>query len=115
MRLRSNPDTVVGIDVVYFPPGVEAAQTGNSSMIEGIPALAIEILSPNDVKKDITEKIHEYLAVGIPLVWLVDPDYETITVHRPLQPAELFNSTHVLSAELHLPGFVVPVERIFKR
>jgi Uma2 family endonuclease len=113
--LRRDPDTSVGIDVVYFPPGVESAQTGDTKLIEGVPALAIEILSPNDVKKEVTEKINDYLAVGIPLVWVIDPDYETITVYRPGQPAELFNTTHHLSADPHLPGFSVPVARVFRR
>jgi Uma2 family endonuclease len=92
--LRRDPDTSVGIDVVYFPPGVEAAQTGNTSLIEGVPTLAIEILSPYDVKKDVTEKVEDYLAAGASLVWVVDPDFETVTVHHPGRPAELFNASH---------------------
>ena len=113
--LRRDPDTSVGIDVVYFPPSVVSAQSGNTSMVEGVPTLAIEILSPSDVKKEVTEKIDDYLANGIPLVWVIDPDYETITVHRPGLPTELFNTTHQLSADPHLPGFNVPVARIFRR
>jgi Uma2 family endonuclease len=113
--LRRNPDTSVGIDVVYFPPEVEAVQTGNTSLVEGVPTMAIEILSPSDVKKDVTEKINDYLAAGVPLVWIIDPDYETVTVHRPGNPAELFNTTHEISADPHLPGFLVPVARIFRR
>lgn len=113
--LRRNPDTSVGIDVVYFPPGVEAAQVGDTTMIEGVPSLAVEILSPNDVKKEVSEKIDAYLTIGVPLVWVIDPDRETITVFRPGQPPELFNITQQMSADPHLPGFVVPVARVFRR
>lgn len=113
--LRRNPDTSFGVDVVYVPPGVETAQTAGTTMIDGVPALAIEILSPNDVKKDVTEKIDEYLSAGVPLVWVVDPDFGTVTVHRPGQPPELFNTTHHLSADPHLPGFSVPVAQVFRR
>lgn len=84
-------------------------------MIEGIPTLAIEILSPYDMKKDVTEKVNDYLAAGVPLVWLVDPDFEAITVYRQGQPAELFNMTHEITADPHLPGFRTPVARIFRR
>jgi Uma2 family endonuclease len=115
VRLRLNPDTSVGIDVVYFPPGVEAAQTGNTSLIEGAPALAVEILSPSDMKKEVTEKVNEYLAAGVLLVWVIDPDFETITFHRPGRPTESFNATHMLSADPHLPDFSVPVSRVFRR
>ncbi len=115
VRLRHDPDTSVGIDVVYFPPGVEAVQGDKTSLVEGVPTLVVEILSPNDVKKEVTEKINDYLAIGVPLVWVIDPDYETITVHRPGLPTELFNTTHHLSADPHLPGFNVPVARVFRR
>lgn len=94
---------------------MEAAQTGDSSLIEGVPVLAIEILSPFDVKKDVTEKLEDYLAAGVPLVWVVDPDFETITVHRPDRPVELFNTGHDISADPHLPGFAIHVERVFRR
>jgi len=37
------------------------------------PDLAIEIVSPDDAPIEMTEKIVEYLASGIPYVWVVDP------------------------------------------
>jgi Uma2 family endonuclease len=113
--LARNPDSCVGIDVVYVAPDVVASQINETTLIDGVPTLVIEILSPYDVKKDVTEKINDYLTAGVPLVWIVDTDYQTVTVHRPGQPIELFNTTQTLSADPHLPGFTVPVERIFRR
>ena len=40
-------------------------------------------------------------------------DFQTVTVHRPGAPPELFNITQQLSGKPHLPGFVVPVAKIF--
>lgn len=113
--LARNPDTCVGIDVVYVGPDVVAAQTDETTLIEGVPTLVVEILSPYDVKKDVTEKVNDYLAAGVPLVWVIDPDYQSVTVHRPGQPVELFNTTQTLSADPHLPGFTVPVVSLFQR
>ncbi len=113
--LARNPDTCVGIDVVYVGPEVVAAQTDETTLIEGVPTLVVEILSPYDVKKDVTEKVNDYLAAGVPLVWVIDPDYQSVTVHRPGQPVELFNTTQPLSADPHLPGFTVPVVSLFQR
>ena len=113
--LARNPDSCVGIDVVYIAPGVVASQTHETTLIDGVPTLAIEILSPYDVKKDVTEKINDYLAAGVPLVWVVDPDHPMIVVHRPGQPVEVFNTTQTISADPHLPGFSVPVAQIFRR
>ncbi|HZT82057.1 MAG TPA: Uma2 family endonuclease [Gemmataceae bacterium] len=113
--LRRNPDTTVGIDVVLFPPDVAVQDPEHTSMIEGVPLLAVEILSPNDTQEEIDEKVDEYLAAGVALVWLVNPHFRTVTVHRPGAEPELFNVTQELPAEPHLPGFRVPVARIFGR
>lgn len=113
--LRRNPDSAVGIDVVYLSPGVAAAQTDETTMIDGIPTLVVEVLSPSNTEEEVNEKTDDYLAVGVPLVWVVDPHYQTVTVLRPDQPPEMFNTTHTLSADPHLKGFAIPVARIFRR
>ena len=115
LYLRRNPDTAVGVDVVYVPPGVVAAETDRTTMIDGLPSLVVEILSPSNTEEEVNEKTDDYLAVGIPLVWIVDPHYQTVTVLRPGQPPELFNTTHTLSADPHMPGFTVPVIKLFRR
>ena len=113
--LRRNPDSAAGIDVVYAPPGVVASQTDNTTMIDGIPTLVVEILSPSNTIEEVTEKTVDYLAAGVPLVWVVHPRFQTVTVYRPNQPPEMFNTTHTLNCDPHMPGFSVPVIRLFKR
>jgi Uma2 family endonuclease len=113
--LRRSPDTTVGIDVVYISPQVMAAQTDRSSMIEGVPVLAVEILSPSDQEEETNEKIEDYLECGVPLVWLVDPHFQTITVYEPGKPPMLYNVEQTISADPHLPGFRVPLARVFQR
>src|SRR5436309_12344325 len=48
VRLRRDPDTAVGIDVVYNPAEVASRHEGDTTLIDGIPLLVVEILSPND-------------------------------------------------------------------
>ena len=115
LYLRRNPDTAVGVDVVYMPPGSAAAQTDLTTMLEGKPTLAIEVLSPSNTEEEVNEKVDDYLAVGVPLVWIVDPHLQTVTVLRPNLPPEMFNTTHTLSADPHMPGFTVPVIKLFRR
>jgi Uma2 family endonuclease len=113
VRVRRDPDTFVGIDLAYISADLAARTPKNAKFIDGLPILAIEILSPNDTMEEISEKVREYLDAGVPLVWEVNPMYEGVTVHRPGVPPELFNVTHELTAEPHLPGFRVPVAEIF--
>ncbi len=42
-------------------------------VITAPPLVAIEILSPTDRAEELQEKIDEYLAFGIPCVWVVNP------------------------------------------
>ena len=62
--LRRDPDSTVGIDVTYVGPEVMTRQTEDSTMIVGVPVLAVEILSPNDTVEDIREKVTEFLRAG---------------------------------------------------
>lgn len=43
-----NPDTSVGIDVAYVSAEVIAQQGARTTMIDGVPTLAVEVLSPYD-------------------------------------------------------------------
>lgn len=114
VRLRADPLTVVGIDLAYVSAEVMTRQTNATTLIEGVPTLAVEILSPNDVIEDIREKTDDYLAVGVPLVWIIDPHWRTVTVHRLGARPRLFNTDDELTAEPHLPGFRVQVARFFE-
>jgi Uma2 family endonuclease len=112
--LRHSPSSTVGIDVAYITAEHAARQTDATRLIEGPPALAVEILSPNDTQEAIAQKIDEYLDCGVPLVWIVDPHFRTITVHRPAMAPEFFTEAQTLSAENELPGFSVLVRNLFE-
>jgi Uma2 family endonuclease len=107
--LRRDPDTLVGIDVAYLSAEVMARQTENTTLIEGPPTLAVEVLSPSDRTEDIRDKVLEYLAAGVPLIWIVDPYFRTITVHRPSKRPKMFNDGETLSGDATLPDFEIAV------
>lgn len=113
--LRRNPDTLVGIHVAYISAEAAAREPDDTTLIDGPPVLAVEILSPSDKQEDINEKVDEYLQAGVALVWIVDPHFQTVRVHRPGEAPEMVNVQQQLSADPHLPGFCVPVSRLFER
>lgn len=88
---RLTPDTVVGIDAAFFSADTIARQSDETTVIEGAPVLAVEVLSPSDKVEEINEKITEYLACGVEMVWIVDPYMRAVQVHRPASPPEMFN------------------------
>lgn len=113
--LRHDPDTTFGIDVVYAAHDVATRESKETTLLDGLPVLAVEILSASTTEEDLNERVNEFLAVGVPLLWLVDPHLRTVLVLRPGTEPQLFNVNQELSGEPQLPGFRVPVSTIFRR
>jgi Uma2 family endonuclease len=113
-RIRRDPDTNAGIDVALASAELAAATGKKASFVDGPPVLAVEVLSPYDKMKEAYEMVGEYLDCGVRLVWVIDPMDETVLIHRPGKPPELVKVTHDLTADPELPGFSVPVCRLFE-
>ncbi len=112
--IQRDPLITVGIDVAYFDYDVANDDSRGTSFIDGAPILAVEILSPSDTIEGITEKVEDYLAAGVALVWIVSPRFRTVEVHRPDADPQLFNIQQTLTADPTLPGFSTPVRTIFE-
>lgn len=113
VRLRRNPDTTVGVDVAYISAQAVAEQADEKRLVDGPPVLAVEILSPSDKHEEVTEKVQGYLDAGVRLVWVVDPDFYTITVYRPDAEPQLFSLNQTITGDPDLPGFRVALKDIF--
>lgn len=115
VRLRHEPELTVGIDLVYLSADLSARIMADeeTTIIDAVPTLAVEILSPSDTFKKNQSKIGKYREVGVPLVWVLDPHFRTVTVHRRNHEPVMLNATQELDGGTELPGFRVPVARIF--
>lgn len=112
--VRLSPDVLVGVDVAYVSPELWAAQSASSSVIEGVPPLIAEILSPSDTHQAVEDKISEYLTAGVAIVWVVNARSELVTMYRPGQKLMAVNADEELTAEPVLPGFRVSVAELFR-
>ncbi|MFM9963758.1 MAG: Uma2 family endonuclease [Planctomycetaceae bacterium] len=113
--LDRDPDTTKGVDVAYVSAETAAATPEGQPWIEGPPVLAVEILSPSDTHEDIYGKVIDYLHYGVQLVWVVDPDFQIVHVHRPDVPTESFNINQELPQHPALPGLQIRVADFFRR
>ena len=100
-------------DVTFVSIGKLPEGRSPETFGELIPDLAMEVLSPSDSLKELGKKIGEFLENGVPLVWLVDPARQTVTVYRSLTETQQLTSKDMITAEPVLPGFSVPVSRFF--
>ncbi|QJW93176.1 Uma2 family endonuclease [Frigoriglobus tundricola] len=113
-RLRKDPETNVGIDVALATPAQAAAVKKKSCFVDGAPVMAVEVLSPNDKQKDISDAIEEYLDCGVKQVWIVDTVAETVTVYRADAEPVMYTRSQELLGGADLPGFRCPVAEIFE-
>ncbi len=80
------------------------------------PDFAIEFRSETDSLPKLQSKMLEYLANGLRLGWLIDPQTSRVEIYRQNQDLEILNSTTqtpALSGESLLPGFVLDLTSIF--
>lgn len=77
------------------------------------PDLAVEVISSHDEFAEIIEKGEEYLAAGVPLVWIIDPENEIIIIHRKDGSVTKLRKNDDLSGEDILPGFTCQVAELF--
>jgi Uma2 family endonuclease len=111
---ETDPDTVRGPDVAYWSYArLPADQV--PEVYADVPAdLVVEVLSPDDSHRRIAEKIREYFAVGVRLVWVANPNDRTVTVYtKPGDGIVLWNDATLTGGDV-LPGFTCPVASFFE-
>lgn len=78
------------------------------------PDLAVEVFAPEETVADYEKKIAEYLGWGARLIWLVDPNTQTVTVVRANGERQALRGNDALSGEDVVPGFKIRVKKIFE-
>lgn len=78
------------------------------------PDIAVEVVSPNDIADEVAEKIAEWLAAGVKLLWEVYPNTRAVRAHRPDGTITLLRTADTLTAADLLPGFACPVADLFR-
>ena len=95
-------------DLAFIP----AAAPATRYLVRGRPALAVEVLSPNDQPAEVLVKVREYLGAGVPLVWVLEPLVGG-TVYRPDTAPRRLGADGVLDGEDLLPGFRLPLTEVW--
>ena len=76
------------------------------------PDVAVEILSRDDRRIDLDDKIETYLRAGALLVIVVDPEQRLVELRDPLGAHKLYVDDAIEHAAL--PGFYYPVRALFE-
>ena len=60
------------------------------------------------------QKLREYFAIGVKLVWVADPQARRVYTYRSLTDVHEFTEQDDLPGENVLPGFSVSVAQLFE-
>jgi Uma2 family endonuclease len=114
VKTRSGPDSVRGADVCYF--SYERLPKGDvpEGLLPVAPDLVVEVRSPSDGWGEIFTKVGEYLGAGVRVVIVVDAASQSASVYRPEELQQIFHNGDELVVPEVLPGFSVPVRRLFE-
>ncbi len=108
-----DPDTVRGADIVFISHEQVAKRNKEETYLDVAPELIVEIRSPKNTEANIKEKVGEYMAIGVKLVWVADPAKRTVTIYRSLTDVRVLKDGDELTGEDVLPGFHIAVAEIF--
>jgi Uma2 family endonuclease len=77
------------------------------------PDFVIELRSSTDSLAGLQAKMREYMASGVRLGWLLDPQEQAVYVYRPGAEVEVINHAQEISGEPELPGFTLNLTDIW--
>ncbi|MBM3227198.1 MAG: Uma2 family endonuclease [Candidatus Tectomicrobia bacterium] len=108
--LRRRPD-VAFVSAARWPLHQTLPETGDWPVI---PDLVVEVLSPNDVMKDVLAKLREYFRYGVQVAWMVSPEEQQVYVYTSPTQVRILAAGDTLTDDHLLPGFHLPLARLFQ-
>jgi Uma2 family endonuclease len=111
--LADDPPTVHVPDAAFVRAERLPRDRDRRRFLRVLPDIAVEVISPSDRPGDFIAKVALWLNAGVPLVWLVDPEMETVTVFERGKAPLLLSADQTLTGGDILPGFELPVRSIF--
>lgn len=80
-----------------------------------VPDLAVEVLSRGNTRREMKGKREEYFRGGVRLVWEINPKKQSARVYTSPTQFQEIGPDGALEGGDVLPGFVLPLKRLFDR
>lgn len=111
-RKPDRPYNLRSPDVSFVAAGRFPDEREPVGFVAFAPDLAVEVLAPDDRRRDVLEKIGEYLDAGTRLVWVIDPEHRTAAAYRSLTDVRVICETDSLLGDDVVPGFECPLAHV---
>ncbi len=112
--IEENPDTIRAADYALLPYQRGVASLPDRGYIPGlIPALVVEVISPDYGPARAAERVQMWLDAGVRLVVVAHIAARTIVTHSDDGAVRSFTECDTLTLDPVLPGFACPVSEIY--
>ena len=108
--LRRRPD-VAFVSTARWPLDRALPETGDWDVV---PDLAVEVISPNDIFKDMLAKVREYFHYGVQVVWIIAPEEQQVYVYDSPTHVHILTRQEELTGGEVVPGFRLPLGHLFQ-
>jgi Uma2 family endonuclease len=93
---------------------IERPQSLKQDAWDVVPDLVVEVISPTDRAADLLDKVYEYFQAGVRLAWLIYPNRRCIHIFEAWNRIRVVTETDTLDGDVVLPGFRLPLNRLFE-
>jgi Uma2 family endonuclease len=108
------PDTAVrAANAGWVSWGRYNQSSGAKGYRQFVPEFVIEVRSDSDRLADVRAKIEEWMANGVELAWLVDPQRKAVVIYRPGREVEVLEGGSVVKGEGPVAGFVLELGKVW--
>jgi hypothetical protein len=114
VRTRKDSDMLCGADTCYFSYDRVSQCRSPARLLPVTPDMAIEVRSSSERWTQVFAKVLEYLEAGVRVVIVLDPATATASIYRPDELQQIFDNGDELTVPDLLPGFSVPVKKLFE-
>jgi Uma2 family endonuclease len=110
-NLRRLPD-VSFVSTARWPLDRALPETGDWDVV---PDLAVEVISPNDIFKDVLAKVREYFHYGVQVVWVIAPEERQVYVYDAPTHVRILTGQDELTGGEVVPGFRLSLGHLFQQ
>lgn len=97
-------------DIVYMTPQqIKESRNGEPTVCPFV----IEVVSKNDQANEVEDKLIEYFANGVEVVWVIFPKIKKVEVYRSRKDITICFDDDICSAAPVLPDFEISVNALF--
>lgn len=111
--LRRDPDTVRAPDAAFISRSRLRLDDIPDGFIAIVPDLVVEVVSPGNTRREVREKVEDWLRAGVLLVWVIYPIPRTATVYRSVDDVVHLTENDTLNGEDVVPGFTCRLAELF--